>query len=420
MTEQNEGTSFSSKELKSHLTSSDCAFIIDGEEIRAHKLKLTCCSPVFEKMFYGKLASNRVIITDISLENFSQMLEFIYTNNVRIESVLHAWSLFYIAHKYLLNDFAITCANYIEQNLTINNLVLSYEFAEMYEIVDLQRICMSDIVDYIRGIFLKKCDYHMKPSSLLTILQQKSLNISNDDLVKGILNWAVIECDIKSISLSPENILNLLKFQKILHYLINIDFNVDPNSDNLIRDSSQLIKKLKNPNNPYTSYHKKHWCIFCEYRESYKIASRVELRERDVLISNISVNRNTLLYGLVVVTEDKQIGNKANEHNGVIHVQISEIDNPEVTVETIFCKSFSYETQVYVPLSDVVYLECDKIYSIKIGYKNLDNFNRIGIRKSSVLCNYMSCKLVDERRKTVFSFDELDGSVITGIAYYPA
>ncbi|KAJ3655148.1 hypothetical protein Zmor_014286 [Zophobas morio] len=140
--------------------STDCTFIIGGEEIGAHKIVLTCCSPVFEKMLYGKLASNRIIITDISLEDFTQMLKFIYTNTVRIKSVLHAWSLFYVAHKYLLDNFANACVNYIQQNFNINNLILNYEYAEMYGIKKLQMICMNDIADY--NVILKILVYQQK------------------------------------------------------------------------------------------------------------------------------------------------------------------------------------------------------------------------------------------------------------------
>lgn len=135
----------------------DCVFVIDDEEITADKMLLTYNSPVFEKMFYGKMASSRVVITDINMEDFNQMLQYIYTEKVKINSVLHAWSLFYIAHKYLLNNFANVLVNYIQRNLCLNNLVLNYEYAEMYAIPKLERVCMNEISVFVRGVFQNLC-----------------------------------------------------------------------------------------------------------------------------------------------------------------------------------------------------------------------------------------------------------------------
>ncbi|XP_008200452.2 uncharacterized protein LOC103314926 [Tribolium castaneum] len=395
----------------------DCTFIINGEEIRVHKGILIWHSPVFKKMFSGEMASDTIGISDIAVEDFTQMLEFLYRKTVVIKSVLHAWSLFYIAHKYLLDCFASSCTRFIEENLDITNLMLSYEYAEMYGHVQLQKVCLEDIESYIRGIFLEDYDYHMKPTSLATILKRQVLNVlNNNELILGVLNWAVTECDLKNISLSPENIVGLLESLQVFEYLTNLDFNTDSSENDLIANCSRLIK-LKNTK-PYRKYSQKRSSFHCKCRDTYKIATRVELRERVYLYSHINVNRDTLLYGLVLVTEDRPINDMNNEYKGEISVHISEYQNPVIICETRFCDIMRYEDLVYVPLSNVIYLESDKIYTIRVEYKNFDRWYS-GNKLGSVVCNYMSSKLVDKKKKTIFLFRELTGSVLKGLSFYP-
>lgn len=396
----------------------DCTFIIKGEEIRAHKIVLIWHSLVFKKMFFGEMASDKVVITDIELEDFTQMLEFVYRKSVTIKSVFHAWALFYIAHKYQLDSFANICTSFIQENLNITNLMLTYEYAEMYSLENLQKVCLEDIECYIRGIFLKDYDYHMKGTSLATILQRQFLNIiNNSEVILGVINWAVTECDIKNISLSPENILNLLESFKIVQYLANLEFEIDPTQNNLISNCCKLIKLKQHK--PYKIYRQRRSNFYCKCRDTYKIASRVGLRDNVYLYSHINVTRDTLLYGLVIVTEDRLFNDLNRQYRGEINVQINEYQNPVILNETNFCDIMNFDDEVYVPLSKVIYLDTDKIYTIRIGYKNLDRLKSLGSTVGSVVCNYMSSKLVDKRKKTVFLFRELYGTVLKGLSYYP-
>ncbi|KAJ8951097.1 hypothetical protein NQ318_003795 [Aromia moschata] len=191
----------------------DCTFKINGAEVKAHKLILACSSPVFEKMFFGEMASNEIVISDIDVEEFTQVLEFIYTESINISSMVNAWSLFYIANKYLLDDLITVCLEYIQKHLTMCSLVLSYEYAEMYNLHDIKKRCFSDIVNYANGTFCS--DYHMKATTLCAILKEDITEIDKFELVVQIISWAVIECDFRKILIFPKNILDLLKEKKV-------------------------------------------------------------------------------------------------------------------------------------------------------------------------------------------------------------
>lgn len=240
----------------------------------------------------------------------------------------------------------------------------------------------------------------MKPSTVGRILSQRFLNISNNDLITQVLLWAVTECDINDIRPSPTNILHLLQSLNILQYLVDLDASSLVINDILLFNTCKLINRMKHEDIPLRHYLEKHWCTFCLCRHTYKIAGRVDLRPRDVLISNISVNCKVVLFGVVITTEVEQIGSQPCSYNGAIEIEVSHDD--KILVVTHFSDTFLYETPVYIPLSNLIYLNCNEDYKIRIRYTNFDNLKESCNKTSSVLCNYMTCDLKDENETLFF------------------
>ena len=61
---------------------SDMVFTINNKELRAHKAIICARSPVFAAMFSNECKESKVTISDISVEIFKEVLQFIYTNQV--------------------------------------------------------------------------------------------------------------------------------------------------------------------------------------------------------------------------------------------------------------------------------------------------------------------------------------------------
>ena len=63
----------------------DVTFLVDGQEVKAHKAILVAHSTVFAAMFEHECVEKRdgkVKITDISLEALKQLLRYMYTGKV--------------------------------------------------------------------------------------------------------------------------------------------------------------------------------------------------------------------------------------------------------------------------------------------------------------------------------------------------
>lgn len=71
---------------------SDCQFIVGikphQQIIRSHKLFLAKSSPVFEAMFFGEMAEkNSISIQDVQPEVFKDLLKYIYTDKINLNSI---------------------------------------------------------------------------------------------------------------------------------------------------------------------------------------------------------------------------------------------------------------------------------------------------------------------------------------------
>ncbi|KAI8427413.1 hypothetical protein MSG28_001962 [Choristoneura fumiferana] len=130
---------------------SDCSFLVGSEPqvvVPAHKLILVMASPVFEAMFYGGMAAegNKPIpILDVQPEAFKALLEYIYTDNININSVDNASELCYVAKKYMLPHLVKECIKYLWSKTNPKNACRVYEFARLLEEKVLMEKCLQII-----------------------------------------------------------------------------------------------------------------------------------------------------------------------------------------------------------------------------------------------------------------------------------
>lgn len=103
--------------------------------VMGHKLILAMASPVFERMFYGHLAtkSDIISITDISPDAFYNLMEYIYADKIDLTSFEQASELCYVAKKYMLPHFFDQCKHYILAHLNPVDACRSYECGRLFD-----------------------------------------------------------------------------------------------------------------------------------------------------------------------------------------------------------------------------------------------------------------------------------------------
>ncbi|XP_023014150.1 uncharacterized protein isoform X2 [Leptinotarsa decemlineata] len=404
----------------------DCTFKINGTQVRAHKLILACCSPVFEKMLYGEMAQDEIMLCDISVEEFNQVLEHMYTDDIEIHSMTNAWSLFYVANKYLLDDLIQVCLTYIRNNITMNSLSLTYEYAEMYDLLDIKKKCLDDMVNYTEGLFIG--DYHMKPTTLRAILQKVDADGERLlNLLAKVINWCIVECELRNIPSSPNNIKGILDKENILEFFqVNpLEYSRCPECHYPLNEGlDEVVKKTMK-----LLYEVLIWCkeVYrkctpksipktCRMRNEFKIACRLDLSTNEEFVSSFSVDREMIIFGVLMNTQMEPPRFSLKYYKGIISLRICEYHTSKDIVKPTIIEDFIlYSSDFYVSLKSLVVLKANRVYDLRISHKNCDMKG-----PSSLPCFYMSNKLTSHNKKDTISFYETTGGIIKGLSFYPA
>ncbi|XP_053609680.1 BTB/POZ domain-containing protein 6-like isoform X1 [Plodia interpunctella] len=164
---------------------SDCKFRV-GQQVKvyfsAHKLILASSSRVFEAMFYGDLAETRDVIdiTDIQPEAFKAMLEYIYTDVLKLKTCDEACALYQCADKYNLKRLCEGCVKFLLSNVKPENVCQIFEFAKMYNEQGLIDKTIQIIHAHTPEVLNSNAFFESKPSTVVDIFSQQILNIKSE------------------------------------------------------------------------------------------------------------------------------------------------------------------------------------------------------------------------------------------------
>uniref|UniRef100_A0A1B0DD34 Uncharacterized protein n=1 Tax=Phlebotomus papatasi TaxID=29031 RepID=A0A1B0DD34_PHLPP len=164
----------------------DCHFLLGApphqEVIPGHKLILAMASPVFEAMFFGGLAekSDPIPICDVQPEAFKALLEYIYMDSIKINTVDKACELCYAAKKYMLPYVVEQCTRFLWADLKPSNVCRAYEFARLFEEHRLMMTCMEMICTRTMEVIKDTSFEEVEISTIHTILDQEFLSVDSE------------------------------------------------------------------------------------------------------------------------------------------------------------------------------------------------------------------------------------------------
>ena len=107
----------------------------DGKEFKADRQVLSEASPFFEKLLNSDMKENNegIIRQEILTEpQMADILEFIYTGNVKISTQEHAANFIAVADYLLLSKVKQKAVQFHEQNMYTLNLFSTLHLAEHY------------------------------------------------------------------------------------------------------------------------------------------------------------------------------------------------------------------------------------------------------------------------------------------------
>lgn len=122
---------------------SDFTFIVHERMFKVHKSILAAASPVFDKLFETKFRetiTNECYVNDIEPIAFQYLLDYIYCGKLpeEIHDGKVSRNLFEAAHYYEINELVDICTSVEHYNLSKNNAVDVYEWADTYGLEDVK------------------------------------------------------------------------------------------------------------------------------------------------------------------------------------------------------------------------------------------------------------------------------------------
>ncbi len=129
---------------------SDVTFIVEGQPVYAHRSILAQRCDHFGAMFRSGMRESvekTIPIPDTSREVFLLLLEYIYTDSVKID-VEHAIGLYIASDIYQLDRLREMCCTVVKCNLNPNNAGPLVQIAEDQHCFVLRDICISYIVEH--------------------------------------------------------------------------------------------------------------------------------------------------------------------------------------------------------------------------------------------------------------------------------
>jgi hypothetical protein len=130
----------------SEMNGSDIEFIVDAEQIAAHKFVLCMRSAVFKNMFKNDMlesTSNRIIMSDFSSNIVRAFVEYLYTDHVDQKYLaINVVEILKIACKYSVTGLEVCCTEYILQHMDESNVLDILVFADTHSIMYLKNAAL--------------------------------------------------------------------------------------------------------------------------------------------------------------------------------------------------------------------------------------------------------------------------------------
>lgn len=180
----------------------DIKFVIESEEISAHRNVLAAVSPKYKAQFYGAMAEKDVVnVSDVSASAFGAFLRFCYAKDVtltidNIEDVLD------LAKQSLVDELVGVCTQFLFDVAAVDKLILCYRLALRYEIDRLQEFCVKHIGMNVKDVF-KTVEFLSCEREILShILDFDSMNCDEVEVFEACISWARAKCKVDGLDVA--------------------------------------------------------------------------------------------------------------------------------------------------------------------------------------------------------------------------
>lgn len=173
----------------------DVTFTFEDSEgtqrIRAHKLILAACSPVFRMMFFGGFKEEAVIkIVDIQEAVFQKLIDFVYSKPLELKSIDEAIKVFTAGDKYDISTVTSKVEDYLCSLLSVENCIEIYDLISPFQAPTIKQKCVEMFTNNTKAILASSGFYEASADTVNTICcLEKIKGTSELDVYMALERW---------------------------------------------------------------------------------------------------------------------------------------------------------------------------------------------------------------------------------------
>ena len=172
----------------------DVTVTAKGQEFKSHKAVLAAASPFFLSLLESDMRESNEQLIRIELEEatasvMEDVLKYIYTGNVSVTKE-RGHNLIATADYLLLPGLKTAACGFLKENVTTENCVFNYYFADKYQCVELKEKCSKEINSNFSVIMETEDFLNLDMKQVMEWVSSDDVTVSaEEEVFKGIVKW---------------------------------------------------------------------------------------------------------------------------------------------------------------------------------------------------------------------------------------
>ena len=180
--------------LRRNETFCDLTVAVKGTEFKAHKVVLAAASPFFLSLLESDMRESNEQVIRIELEEaiapvMEDVLKYVYTGNVSVtEESVH--NLIATADYLLLAGLKTVACNFLKENVTIENCIFNYYFADKYQ-CEVLKIKSYEVINSNFSVVMETDDFlNLDVKHVMEWVSSDDITVSaEEEVFEGIVKW---------------------------------------------------------------------------------------------------------------------------------------------------------------------------------------------------------------------------------------
>ncbi|XP_078351589.1 kelch-like protein 3 [Oculina patagonica] len=219
--------------LRTNQSFCDVTVAVKDGEFNAHKVVLAAASPFFLSLLASDMRESKEQLIKIELEEatasvMEDVLQYVYTGNVSITEE-RAHNVIATADYLLLPGLKTMACKFLKENMTIENCIFNYYFADKYQCVDMKENAREVINSNFSAVIQTDDFLSLDMKQVMEWVSSDDVTVNaEEEVFKGIVKWvshnrsereadfAALLHQVRLISISHEYLFNDLVEEELI------------------------------------------------------------------------------------------------------------------------------------------------------------------------------------------------------------